>query len=98
MKIKEILLSSAISTVVTLAAVYIFEEYVRPEPEIRTIANPVPVPMEVMPIPAEKKKKLCDRWQDLKATAVKKKLLDEIESRDISITIHLSKGEKNETN
>ena len=89
MKIKEILLSSAISTVVTLAAVYIFENYFKSEPEMK----PDQIVPELMPIPDEKKKKIFDRVQSLKDTAVKKKLLDEIKKRDVCITIYLSKGE-----
>lgn len=90
MKIKEILLSSAISTVVTLAAVYIFEMGIKPvkkEPEKQES-------FEIMSHPAEGfKEKIFCKVQSFKDAAVKRKILSELEKRDISITIFLSKGE-----
>lgn len=90
MKIKEILLSSAISTVVTLAAVYIFEMGINPvkkEPEKQES-------LEIMTYPTDGlKEKISCKVQSLKDAAVKRKILSELEKRDISITIFLSKGE-----
>ena len=93
MKIKEILLTSAISTAVTLAAVYIFEKFVKPELECEPEV-PDEMQLALADIKPETKKKIFDKFKPMKDAVLKKKLMDELERRDISITIYLAKGEK----
>ena len=91
MRFKDILLTSTISTL-SLLGIFSLYKYLTSSEEVNESSDDY-ILIEDESNPGIKEK-ILNKFKPMKKAYISKKLLDELEKRDVSITIEIKKGEK----